>query len=759
MNYINLKLALAIIVVALVPPINARAQSNCDTIATLPWVESFNSATSINCWYTNGGNWTVNTYGGSLNFNCNSWHPEWNYAISPAITLPNDYTLTASCQVNARQGLVMKTMVCTGDYTDSNNYHLLRTDTFPNVTVNMETSLASYAGQTVRLVYAIHRPTSGFASVFFYEVSIRTHNLPRIALDGPISDFTGRPVPFAVQILEGDTTSLMLTWSSTMASVSESGLNSTMTYTVAGRDTVTVVATNAYGSDTATATLDVVAFDTLDALTWSEDFNDGLNNWVRPAGSDWSWTSWFNWNPLYGHSIWSRFSNDSLDSRIVSQPIAIPSTATDALQLIYDVAGTDPTATFDYYILATQSDYADYSSYDTIYRGENQHLGSFTTRSVPLGAYAGEVIQIAFVHNPQNLYTGGQLQFAIFIDNLSIADICSPHVEIVADPRMPEDSLLTAVARLAIGSDSLLTYQWHSYMVDMGRATMNVMDDTAVSILYAASGMDILQVIATNAYGSDTAIVNVPVAICPESESLPWEEPVDSADAFMCWLQLDFDDDTASRWMSGEYAGRWALGSGVADNGSVWMISPTINIPDTVTDAVLEWDVCGVAPYNSTLDVLLSIIDRTDTLMYLHELERCQPNPSDGYVRHSIRLDPLAGENISVAFVLRRGSVYIDSISIASVSSVGPTPPPDPPAGITSIETAELTIYPNPASMTVTVETEQPSTLTLSDATGRVCGQWKVENGKTTLDISPLPAGVYFVRLSTSPTIRKLIIR
>ena len=90
-----------------------------------------------------------------------------------------------------------------------------------------------------------------------------------------------------------------------------------------------------------------------------------------------------------------------------------------------------------------------------------------------------------------------------------------------------------------------------------------------------------------------------------------------------------------------------------------------------------------------------------------------------------------------------------------------PTPPtpPDPPAGITTIETADLTIYPNPASMTVTVETEQPSTLTLTDATGRECGRWKVENGKTTLDISPLSAGVYFVRLSTSPTIRKLIIR
>ena len=76
-----------------------------------------------------------------------------------------------------------------------------------------------------------------------------------------------------------------------------------------------------------------------------------------------------------------------------------------------------------------------------------------------------------------------------------------------------------------------------------------------------------------------------------------------------------------------------------------------------------------------------------------------------------------------------------------------------------SIFNSQFSIYPNPASKTVTVETDQPSTLTLTDATGRECGQWKVENGKTTFDISPLSAGVYFVHLSTSPTIRKLIIR
>ena len=61
--------------------------------------------------------------------------------------------------------------------------------------------------------------------------------------------------------------------------------------------------------------------------------------------------------------------------------------------------------------------------------------------------------------------------------------------------------------------------------------------------------------------------------------------------------------------------------------------------------------------------------------------------------------------------------------------------------------------------MTVTVETEQPSTLTLTDATGRMIADFKNLNSKFKIDVSSLTAGVYFVRLSTSPTIRKLIIR
>ena len=78
---------------------------------------------------------------------------------------------------------------------------------------------------------------------------------------------------------------------------------------------------------------------------------------------------------------------------------------------------------------------------------------------------------------------------------------------------------------------------------------------------------------------------------------------------------------------------------------------------------------------------------------------------------------------------------------------------------ITQSDIQAITIYPNPASMTVTVETDRPSAMTLTDATGRKIADFKIQKSKFKIDVSTLPAGVYFVRLSTPPTIRKLIVR
>jgi hypothetical protein len=79
--------------------------------------------------------------------------------------------------------------------------------------------------------------------------------------------------------------------------------------------------------------------------------------------------------------------------------------------------------------------------------------------------------------------------------------------------------------------------------------------------------------------------------------------------------------------------------------------------------------------------------------------------------------------------------------------------------GIGDVEGGVFHLYPNPASTTVTVEADRPATVTLLDVSGRESGKWRVGSGKTTLDISGLPRGVYFVRFDGSGAVKKLIVK
>ena len=74
---------------------------------------------------------------------------------------------------------------------------------------------------------------------------------------------------------------------------------------------------------------------------------------------------------------------------------------------------------------------------------------------------------------------------------------------------------------------------------------------------------------------------------------------------------------------------------------------------------------------------------------------------------------------------------------------------------------AGLVIYPNPASGTVTLCASQPSCVTVVDRMGRVVLQHKCTTTVTTLDISGLTPGVYFVRMDGQPTAaaHKLVVK
>lgn len=74
-----------------------------------------------------------------------------------------------------------------------------------------------------------------------------------------------------------------------------------------------------------------------------------------------------------------------------------------------------------------------------------------------------------------------------------------------------------------------------------------------------------------------------------------------------------------------------------------------------------------------------------------------------------------------------------------------------------SIFDSRFSIFPNPASKSVTVVVAQPTTLTLLDVTGHEIAKFEIRESRFEFDVSTLPAGVYFLRLADNPTVGKLI--
>lgn len=85
-----------------------------------------------------------------------------------------------------------------------------------------------------------------------------------------------------------------------------------------------------------------------------------------------------------------------------------------------------------------------------------------------------------------------------------------------------------------------------------------------------------------------------------------------------------------------------------------------------------------------------------------------------------------------------------------------------PVNAIVSADATALSLHPNPATASVTVDgIPQAAHLTLLNLNGQPCGSWTPTEASTTLDISTLAPGPYFLRITTPSTtlVRKLIVR
>lgn len=81
--------------------------------------------------------------------------------------------------------------------------------------------------------------------------------------------------------------------------------------------------------------------------------------------------------------------------------------------------------------------------------------------------------------------------------------------------------------------------------------------------------------------------------------------------------------------------------------------------------------------------------------------------------------------------------------------------------GIDDVLGQSFALFPNPASVSVTVDLGENGVVSILDAAGRESGKWNAENGRLTIDLSGYAAGAYYVRVVTAngTAVRKLIVR
>lgn len=80
---------------------------------------------------------------------------------------------------------------------------------------------------------------------------------------------------------------------------------------------------------------------------------------------------------------------------------------------------------------------------------------------------------------------------------------------------------------------------------------------------------------------------------------------------------------------------------------------------------------------------------------------------------------------------------------------------PVEPVGIARISSPEMKLYPNPTNGMVTVVTEGDAPIQLMDMYGRIIMTDKCVGGRLTLDLTPLPQGVYILRAGTA--VRRIV--
>ena len=589
-------------------------------ISEFPWADGFESPNSFSSWnildlnastsdnwtryssYAHTGSYSVRSSYNSSD-NCNEW------LVTPALQLPYDadgFTLKWWVRGSSYSGnqahytvLVSTSGTDTADFSDT-----LFAETYPtNTYVERGVSLEDYAGQTIHIAF-IHDSYND-NGLYLDDIAVRCTLLPVVGLSGPTQASEGDTLRFAAHLTEGDSASTTYSWSSTMETAGYADLlpydDSLMViYTGGGTDTITLIASNSYGADTATTVVRVCG--SVATFPWEEGFESAqsLTCWtlldLNASTSD-------NWNRYSGnlnshsgnYSLRSNYnSSDNSNEWLVTPPLLLPDDA-EGFVIKWWVKGSTYSNHEAHYTVLLSTSGSDTSNFTDTLFAESYGTSTYVERSASLEDYAGQSVRIAFIHDSYN-------DNGICLDDISVYSAMPPTVSISGPASAVQDEEVVFHAVVSEGSTTSISYDWSSTMETAGLADL-LADGDSVAITYSATGTDTLRLIVDNGYGADTAYAIVHV--CGTISEFPWTEDFNLSTALSCWTILDLDNHAGDNWTRSTSGGLNGSGSAysaynASDNANDWLVSPAIELPSPADNYLLSWQVKGSSYMGST---------------------------------------------------------------------------------------------------------------------------------------------------------------
>ena len=631
----------------------------CAPIEATPWQSDLSSH---ECWYiVDGSTWTF------ANGRLQAWgdlHQEGT-AVTPAIVVPADTGAVLNWRVYGNA--IYTVSVTTGRYDGMTNYTtvLLDTATSADGTLQRSISLDAYAGDTIHVAFHLDYQ---YNVVRIDSLILTNNNAPLIHFDAPQHVFTDGATTLRTVLTRGNPATMNYLWRSAMASRGAATMltpglpDLNIRYHTSGTDTVWVLVSNTFGSDSAMGIFTISDCDTVQAENWTVNFNTDYDCWYRPAGCNWT---------LGNNQIYSRVSNVPFDSRIVSQAIMVPAWADDSLVVKWTANATGTQQEHTMYMLISDGDYTDLSQWYTLVADTITYFQPKTYQA-PLTAYANKVIHIAFVNNPITVAALSIDYRYINIRDIRVRSLRKPAISLVQPPSAHAGQSTTVRAELTAGSPTGLSYTWHSTMAAAGLATDSTIGDT-LQIVYDTTGTDTITVIAANAYGSDTATTTLTVLGCAAVDSLPWVPQLRYYNSNLtCWQFLNYSYWNNSRWSMNIYNQLRSYAAATGDTANNWLITPAIDLPSTLDGSTFRWTTQTYSQnidhvvYHPYMDVLLTTGDATDTSTYTNVLF-ADYLYTESQRTYETSLDSFAGQTIHIAFVhrgTRGGYIQLDAVSI-----------------------------------------------------------------------------------------------